>query len=256
MSAGPSTAAARNHGTGGPATGITHHERAQVRVIRGGRCDRHIRPQRPPLWTRLIAIRKRRARGTAVSEITVGRPSGRTRGSLSDPSHPTKKPRATTKISGDYRGATRERDATTREPNTRRHNTRRHGDIRKVIAIKHRDGDGDAIPHYHHLRHTRGHPHSHAGGRRRRSSVAAAAAAARRRGDSAAQCDTWAAAWCSRHRTRAAAFRRSSAGALSFAVEREQKCIVKRGVMGGMGDRRRRAAAPLVRRALPLPRSR
>ena len=50
--------------------------------------------------------------------------------------------------------------------------------------------------------------------------------------------------------TRAAALRRSSAGALTFSVERDQKCIDKRGVMGGIGDRRRRAAAPLVRRAL------
>ena len=141
----------------------------------------------------------------------VGRSSGRTRGGLSDPPHPAKKPRATTKIPDGYRGATRERDATTREPNTRHHDTRRHGDIRKVIARKHRDGDGDAIAHRNHRRHARGHAHSHAGGRRLRSSVAAAAAAARRRGDSAAQCDTWAAAWCSRHRTRAP--RRSDARA-------------------------------------------
>jgi hypothetical protein len=134
----------------------------------------------------------------------VGRSSGRTRGGLSDPPHPAKKPRATTKIPDGYRGATRERDATTREPNTRRHDTRRHGNIRKVIARKHRDGDDDTIAHRNHRRHARGHAHSHAGGRRLRSSVAAAAAAARRRGDSAAQCDTWAAAWCSRHRTRRA----------------------------------------------------
>ena len=182
----------------------------------------------------------------------VGRSSGRTRGGLSDPPHPAKKPRATTKIPDGYRGATRERDATTREPNTRRHDTRRHGNIRKVIARKHRDGDDDAIAHRNHRRHARGHAHSHAGGRRLRSSVAAAAAAARRRGDSAAQCDTWAAAWCSRHRARAP--RRSDARAqarLLFSVERDQKCIAKRGVMGGMGYRRRRAAAPLVRRALP-----
>jgi len=51
--------------------------------------------------------------------------------------------------------------------------------------------------------------------------------------------------------TCAAALRRSSAGALTFSVERDQKSIVKRDVMGGMGYRRRRAAAPLVRRALP-----
>ena len=51
--------------------------------------------------------------------------------------------------------------------------------------------------------------------------------------------------------TRAAALRRSSAGALTLSVERDQKCIAKRGVMGGIGYRRRRAAAPLVRRALP-----
>ena len=51
--------------------------------------------------------------------------------------------------------------------------------------------------------------------------------------------------------TRAAALRRSSAGALTFSVDRDQKCIAKRGVMGGIGYRRRRAAAPLVRRALP-----
>ena len=169
------------------------------------------RPQQPPSWTRLFAIRERRARGTAVSEVMVGRSSGRTRGGLSDPPHPDKKPRATTKIPDGYRGATRERDATTREPNTRRHDTRRHGNIRKVIARKHRDGDDDAIAHRNHRRHARGHAHSHAGGRRLRSSVAAAAAAARRRGDSAAQCDTWAAAWCSRHRTRAP--RRSDARA-------------------------------------------
>ena len=38
-----------------------------------------------------------------------------------------------------------------------------------------------------------------------------------------------------------------------FSVERDQKRIVKRGVMGGIGDRRRREAVPLVlvRRALP-----
>ena len=42
-------------------------KRAQVRVIRGGRCDCHTRPQQPPSWTRLFAIRERRARGTAVS---------------------------------------------------------------------------------------------------------------------------------------------------------------------------------------------
>ena len=37
-----------------------------------------------------------------------------------------------------------------------------------------------------------------------------------------------------------------------FSVERDQKRIVKRGVMGGIGDRRRREAVPLVlvRRAL------
>ena len=53
--------------------------------------------------------------------------------------------------------------------------------------------------------------------------------------------------------TRAAALRRSSAGALNFSVDRDKKCIAKRVVMGGMGYRRRRraAAAPLVRRALP-----
>ena len=252
MSVGPSTAAARNHGAGGPTTGTMHHERAQVRVIRGGRCDCHTRPQQPPSWTRLFAIRERRARGTAVSEVIVVRSSGRTRGGLSDPPHPAKKPRATTKIPGGYRGATRERDAMTREPNTRRHDTRRHGDIRKVTARKHRDGDGDAIAHRNHRRHARGHANSYAGGRRLRSSVAAAAAAARRHGDSAAQNDTWAAAWCSRHRTRAP--RRSDARArarLLFPSSEIKKFIAKRGVMGGMGYRRRRAAAPLVRRALP-----
>lgn len=255
MSVGPSTAAARNHGAGGPTTGTMHHERAQVRVIRGGRCDCHTRPQQPPSWTRLFAIRERRARGTAVSEVIVVRSSGRTRGGLSDPPHPAKKPRATTKIPDGYRGATRERGATTREPNTRRHDTRRHGDIRKVIARKHRDGDGDAIAHRNHRRHARGHANSYAGGRRLRSSVAAAAAAARRHGDSAAQNDTWAAAWCSRHRTRAP--RRSDARARApFLFRRARSKMnrqegIKRGVMGGIGDRRRRAAVPLVRRALP-----
>ena len=190
----------------------------------------------------------------------VGRSSGRTRGGLSDPPHPAKKPRATTKIPDGYRGATRERDATTRGPNTRRHDTRRHGNIRKVIAQviarKHRDGDDDASL-------TATIAATRAGtrilmregddyGRRLRSSVAAAAAAARRRGHSAAQCDTWAAAWCSRHRTRAP--RRSDARArarLLFPSSEIKKVIAKRGVMGGMGYRRRRAAAPLVRRALP-----
>ena len=126
MSAGPSTAAARNHGAGGPTTGTMHHERAQVRVIRGGGCDCHTRPQQPPSCTRLFAIRERRARGTAISEVIVGRSSGRTRGGLSDPPHPAKKPRATTKIPDGYRGATRERETRRRENQT--HDTTTHDD--------------------------------------------------------------------------------------------------------------------------------
>ena len=158
----------------------------------------------------------------------VGRSSGRTRGGLLDPPHPAKKPRATTKIPDGYRGATRERDATTRETNTRRHDTRRHGNIRKVMARKHRDGDGDAIAHRNHRRHARVHAHSHAGGRRLRSSVAAAAAAARRRGDSAAQCETWAAAWCSVLGARDTSHARRGAqklerGRAYFSVERYKK---------------------------------
>jgi hypothetical protein len=199
--------------------------------------------------------RATRAWNGGQCEVIVVRSSGRTRGGLSDPPHPAKKPRATTKIPDGYRGATRERGATTREPNTRRHDTRRHGDIRKVTARKHRDGDGDAIAHRNHRRHARGHANSYAGGRRLRSSVAAAAAAARRHGDSAAQNDTWAAAWCSRHRTRAP--RRSDARARAPLLFRRARSKMnrqegtKRGVMGGIGDRRRRAAVPLVRRALP-----
>ena len=81
--------------------------------------------------------------------------------------------------------------------------------------------------------------------RRRRGGVATAqrnASHGRRRGARCSVLET--------PRTRAAALRRSSAGALTFSVERDQKCIAKRGVMGGIGYRRRRAAAPLVRRAL------
>ena len=134
MSAGPSTAAARNHGGGGPTTGTMHHERAQVRVIRGGRFNCHTRPQQPPSWTRLFAIRERRARGTAVSEVMVGRSSDRTRGGLSGPPHPSKKPRVTTKISDDDRGTTRERrDDERTKHTTPQHTTARRHQV-KVIA--------------------------------------------------------------------------------------------------------------------------
>ena len=78
--------------------------------------------------------------------------------------------------------------------------------------------------------------------RRRRGGVATAqrnATHGRRRGARDTAC------------ARRGAQRRSSAGALTFPVERDQKCIAKRGVRGGIGYRRRRAAAPLVRRALP-----
>ena len=212
----------------------------------------HTATAAPVVGIVLMAIREQRARGTAVSETTVCRSSGRARGGLSDPSHPAKKPRATTRIPGDYRGATRERDATTREPDTRRHNTRRHANIRQVIARKHRDGDGDAIAHRNHVRHAREHAHSHAGGRIRRSSVAAAAAAARRRGDSAAQCDTWTAAWCSRYHTRAAALRRSGAGVLGFDVERDKKMHRQEGRYGRDGrSATTGSGAPCAPRALP-----
>ena len=40
-------------------------------------------------------------------------------------------------------------------------------------------------------------------------------------------------------------------GRTYFSRRARSKCIAKRDVMGGVGYRRRRAAAPLVRRALP-----
>ena len=65
--------------------------------------------------------------------------------------------------------------------------------------------------------------------------------------------DTRAAAWCSRHHARAAALRRSSAGALSLVVEREGKFIIKRGVMAEweIGDDGQRRLLFAARRALP-----
>ena len=129
LSAGPSTAAARNHGGGGPTTCTTHDELVPVRVSR-------VRPSwlshtaaAPPSWTWPIAPRERRARATAVGKV-VGRSIERSdaRGPFG-PTPPSKKPRTTTEVSGDDRDATRERRDDERT-NTRHRNTR-HGDIRK-----------------------------------------------------------------------------------------------------------------------------
>ena len=93
VSAGPSTAAARNHGGGGPTTCTTHDELVPVRVSR-------VRPSwlshtaaAPPSWTWLIAIRERRARATAVGKV-VGRSIERsdTRGAF-ELAPPSKEPR-------------------------------------------------------------------------------------------------------------------------------------------------------------------
>ena len=62
VSAGPSTAAARNHGDGGPATCTTHGKLAQVRVSRGRPSWLSHTAAAPPSWTRPIATRATRAR--------------------------------------------------------------------------------------------------------------------------------------------------------------------------------------------------
>jgi hypothetical protein len=72
VSAGPSTAAARNHGGGGPTTCTTHDELVQVRVSRGRPSWLSHTAAAPPSWTWPIAPRERRARATAVGKV-VGR---------------------------------------------------------------------------------------------------------------------------------------------------------------------------------------
>ena len=61
--------AARNHGGGGPATFKTHGELVQVRMNRARPPWSSQTAAAPPSWTRLIAIRERRARATAVGKV-------------------------------------------------------------------------------------------------------------------------------------------------------------------------------------------
>ena len=93
LSAGSSTVAARNHGGGGPTTFTTHDELVQVRMNRGRPSWSSQTAAAPPSRTRLIAIRERRARATAVGKI-VGRSIERsdTRGPFG-PTPPSKEPR-------------------------------------------------------------------------------------------------------------------------------------------------------------------
>ena len=141
LSAGSSTVAVRNHGGGGPTTSTTHDELVQMRMNRGRPSWSSQTAAAPPSRTRLIAIRERRARATAVGKV-VGRSIERSdmrRGV--EPAPPSKEPCDDENIRL-VMIATRERDATT---NTRRHGTRRHGAIRKSIARKPRDGDATPL---------------------------------------------------------------------------------------------------------------
>ena len=138
VSAGSSTVAARNHGGGGPTTFTTHDELVQVRESRRRPSWLSHTAAAPASWTRLIAVRERRARATAVGEVD-GRSIGRSdaQGPFG-PAPPSKKPRTTTNISDYYRDATRERRD---DEHTTPRNTTRHGAIRNSIARKPRDGD-------------------------------------------------------------------------------------------------------------------
>ena len=118
MSAGLSTAAARNHGGGGgPATCTTHDELVQARASRGRPSWLSHTAAAPPSWTWLIAIRERRTRATAVVEVVgrsvdraVGHAGGlRTRPSLQGSSRRRKYP---TRDDRDERETRRTHDAT------------------------------------------------------------------------------------------------------------------------------------------------
>ena len=150
LSAGSSTVAARNHGGGGPTAFTPHDELVQVRMNRGRPSWSSQTAAAPPSRTRLIAIRERRARATAVGKV-VGRSIERsdTRGPFG-PTPPSKEPRDDENIRL-VMIATRERrdDEHTTPRNT---TTRRHQEIDREETSRWRC---DAVARHHHLPHAR-----------------------------------------------------------------------------------------------------